>query len=278
MASGFTQTTQSLKSGKQQTNSLRLDTATTNISAYASVIVLGIFDSGGNLVRKLVQKADSVSNFGVIVDSLASGTYTVVAAAGQKDMVFDYDNQINATYAVYYSVVHDVTSYTANLPWQDTFLDRFTLTVSNGPVNQTVPLTRKVGKLEVDFNDVIPASASRLDIEINKEDFDYYPQTGQLGGADTLTYHLTIPAAAKGTNTYKVSELVLNTATPFSVIITGYDSSNHVIATHTITNVTCTANQRTILTGNFSNQGQGGGSGFNMALDPVWSAPNTIHF
>ncbi|MGZ3778009.1 MAG: hypothetical protein ACXVI9_10630, partial [Mucilaginibacter sp.] len=44
MASGFSQTIQSLKTGKQQTNGLQLDTATTNIAAYASVIRLVIFN------------------------------------------------------------------------------------------------------------------------------------------------------------------------------------------------------------------------------------------
>jgi Fimbrillin-A associated anchor proteins Mfa1 and Mfa2 len=273
MASQFTQTTNALKIAKQHTNSLVLDTATTNIAAYASVIQLGIFDSGGNLIRKVVQNAADVSNFGVIVDSLATGTYTVIAVAGQTGVTLAFNNPVEEKEAVYYT-----NPGGQFLPWSDTFYDKFQLTITNGPANQNVALTRIVGKLEVDFNDVIPANASRLDIELNKEDFLYFTATGLPGQADTLTYHLTVPDSVKGTSNYKVSELVLNTATPFSVIITAYDASNTVIATHTVTNVTCTKNQRTILTGNFSNAPTNTGTNFNVTVNPSWSAPNIIHY
>jgi len=137
---------------------------------------------------------------------------------------------------------------------------------------------RIVGKLEVDFNDVIPANASRLDIQLHNEDFAYDPNTDTPVRPDTLTYHLTIPNSAKGTNTYSVSEIVLNTTTAFNVILTAYDSANTVIATHTITNVTCTKNQRTILTGNFSNSAGNSGQQFNINVDPSWTSSNIIHY
>lgn len=273
MASGFSQTIQSLNKGKQQVNSLQLDTATANIAAYASVIQLGVFDGSGNFVRKIQQTAGKVSNFGVIVDSLAAGTYTVIAVAGQTGVTLDWNQTIQQNGDVYYT-----TSARPFSPWGDTFYDKFQLTVSNGPVNQSVALTRIVSKVEIDFNDVIPANASRLDILLNKEDFVYLTNTGAVTQPDTVTYHVTIPAAAKGTNTYKVSEIVLNTATPFSVLLTAYDSGNNVIATHTITNVTCTANQRTILTGNFSNSQSNSGTQFNINVDPSWNSPNIIHY
>src|ERR1700739_4662982 len=92
LASGFSQTIQSLSKGGQRVNSLQVDTATTNIAAYAPVIQLGIFDGSGNFVRKIQQTAGKVSNFGVIVDSLASGTYTVIAVAGQTGVTLDWNN------------------------------------------------------------------------------------------------------------------------------------------------------------------------------------------
>jgi hypothetical protein len=275
MASGFTQTINSLKEGKQQTNALQLDTATSNIAAYASVIQLGIFDGSGNFVRKIQQTAGHVSNFGVIVDSLATGTYTVIAVAGQTGVTLDWNNTIQAGGDVYYTTAARPFS-----PWGDTFYDKFQLTITNGPVNQTVALTRIVSKVEIDFNDVIPANASRLEVEINQDDFLYLTSNGTPSQPDTVTYHLTIPNSAKGTNTYKVSEIVLNTATPFNVLLTAYDSNNNVIATHTVIDVTCTANQRTILTGNFSNSSTNNNTGtqFNVSVDPSWNSPTIIHY
>ncbi|MBS1530379.1 MAG: hypothetical protein JSU01_08740, partial [Bacteroidetes bacterium] len=150
--------------------------------------------------------------------------------------------------------------------------------ITNGPVNQTVALTRIVGKLEVDFGDMIPANASHLDIRLTNEDFAYDPNTDSPIHPDTLTYHLTIPDSVKGTNTYKVSEITLNTATTFNVVLTAYDSSNAVIATHNVPNVTCTKNQRTILTGNFSNTATNNGTQFNVNVDPSWTSSNVIHY
>lgn len=275
MASGFTQTIKSNSAGKQQTNSLQLDTVTTNLAAYTSIIRLVIIDSHGTIVRSLLQDASTVSNFGVIVDSLAAGTYSVLAVAGQANLRADDGGlpQVGAYPNVYYYLPQRLQN-----AWGDTFCSAFQLTVTNGAVNQTVALKRIVAKLEVDFNDVIPANASRLDIQLHDENFVYYPARDTTGRPDTLTYHLTIPNSVKGTNTYKVSEIVLNTSTPFNVILTAYDSSNAVIATHTITNVTCTKNQRTILTGNFSNTPTNNGQQFNVNVDPSWTSQNTVHY
>ncbi|MFI5162001.1 MAG: hypothetical protein ACHQHN_12035 [Sphingobacteriales bacterium] len=273
MASQFAQTINALKTSKQQTNSLQVDSATTNIASYAPVIILGIFNSNGILVRKIVQNAGDVSNFGVIVDSLATGTYSVVAVAGQSGVTLDFNNAAEEIYSVFYTSA--IRTYS---PWSDTFYDEFPLTITNGPVNQSVPLTRLVGKVEVDFNDIIPANASRLDIELNKEDFLYFTATASLAQPDTITYHLTVPDSVKGTSNYKVSELVLNIATPFSVILTAYDASNNIIATHTVTNVTCAKNQRTILTGNFSSTSTNTGTNFNITVNPSWGTPNIIHY
>jgi hypothetical protein len=272
MASGFKQTIQSLNKGKQQTNGLQLDTVTTNIAAYASVIRLTIFDSKGNAVRNLLQDAANVSNFGVIVDSLAAGTYSVLIAAGQSNMRTD-GGGILSTGIYYYTPQRLQTS------WGDTFYSKFQLTITSGAVNQNVMLARIVGKLEVDFNDVIPANASRLDIRLNDEDFMYDPSTDTPIRPDTLTYHLIIPDSVKGTNTYKVSEIVLNTTSAFNVVLTAYDNSNAVIATHNIPGVTCTKNQRTILTGNFANGTTTNmGTQFNVSVDPSWTSQNVIHY
>jgi len=275
MASGFSQTIQSLNKGKQQVNSLQLDTATTNIAAYASVIRLTVFDSNGAVVRDLLQDAVDVSNFGVVVDSLPAGTYNVLAAAGQTNLRIDGGGVIPT--GVYPDIYYYIPQKLRNA-WGDTFYAKLQFTVTNGPVNQNLALVRIVGKLEVDFNDVIPANASRLDIHVNDEDFVYDPNSDSPGKPDTLTYHLTIPASVKGTNTYKVSEIVLNTTTPFNVVLTAYDSSNAVIATHNIPNVTCTKNQRTILTGNFANPSTNSGTQFNINVDPSWTSQNTIHY
>jgi len=150
------------------------------------------------------------------------------------------------------------------------------MTVINSAVNQDVTLTRIVGKLEVDFNDVIPANAARVDMFLNKEDFTYLPGTMTVGTPDTVTTHFTVPDSVKGTSNYKFSQIVLNTFTPFSVTLTAYDSANHVISTHAVSNVSCQQNKRTVLSGNFSNSSTP--PGFSITLNPAWDTPTVVHY
>ncbi|MFB9844770.1 hypothetical protein [Mucilaginibacter ginsenosidivorans] len=280
----FTQTISSV-SGKQQVNSLKVDSATANVAAYTTVLHLTIFNSGGSMIREFRQLA-GVANYGIIVDSLANGTYTVVVDAGQNflELPATYGNAtLSLTNAKLFYDTRDNGGTPVSVRvwdglWSDTFFDKFQLTVNNGAVSQNVTLHRIVGKLEVDFNDVIPTNAARVDMFLNKEDFEYGFATASPQLADTITTHFVIPDSVKGTSNYKFSQIVLNTTTPFSVSLTAYDNANHVIATHAVSNVTCTVNQRTILSGNFSNTVNNNNNGFSISVDPNWSTPSTVHY
>lgn len=280
----FTQTISSV-SGKQQVNGLKVDSATANVAAYTTVLHLTIFNSAGTMIRQFRQLA-GVSNYGTIVDSLANGTYTVVVDAGQNFLELPATN-VNSTLTLSNSKIFYDTRDNGGTPtsvrvydglWSDTFFDKFQIVVNNAAISQSVTLHRIVSKLEVDFNDVIPANAARVDMFLNKENFEYgfATETPQL--ADTITSHFTIPDSVKGTANYKFCQLVLNTTTPFSVSLTAYDNANHIIATHAVSNVTCVANQRTILTGSFSNTVINNNKGFSISIDPNWDTPSTIHY
>jgi len=282
--SDFTQTISST-SGKQQINSLKADAATANIAAYATVLHLTVFNSAGALVRQYRQLA-GVSNYGIIVDSLTAGTYTVVADAGQNflDLPWTYGNTALTlgTAKIFYDTRDNGGTPTSfrvyDGLWSDTFFSKFQITIANAGVDQTVNLTRIVSKLEVDFKDVIPPAAARVDMFVNKEYFEYGFANASPQLADTITSHFIIPDSVKGTSNYKFSQLVLNTTTPFNVSLTAYDSANHIIATHAVSNVSCTKNQRTILTGNFSNAINNNNKGFSITVDPNWGAPTVVHY
>src|SRR3569833_80314 len=275
MASAFAQTIQSVKTSKQQTNSLRADAATANISSVASELWLVIYDTKGVEVRQYHQTAGQVSNYGVIVDSLAAGTYNVLVAAGQTGFELKLGSAgSDPAWAMDYNYVH----LYSEVGWDDTFFNKYVITIS-GPVNQQVTLSRLVCKIEVDFSDVIPQNAARLDMMLNKEDFYYIVGQHQPSQADTITYHYTIPDSVKGTNHYSISHIVLNTITPMIVTLTAFDTSNHIIATHLVTNITCQVNKRTVLTGNFSDPQSGGTNpGFGIQLDPSWGTPIISHY
>ncbi len=270
-SSSFSQTVNST-GGKQQVNALAVSSDTVAISGYSSVFRANIVNSSNVTIRQYLQNSNKDSNFGTIVDSLPAGTYTVIMAAGQGGM---YMTPRGAQQIVYYQPQPPAAPFGV---WNDTFVKTFQITVTNGPVNQQVVLARVNAKLEVDFKDVIPANASRVTMNLNQDDFQYQAQAATPVTPDTITYSFPVPASAIGTNTFSISHLGLNTATPFTVILTAYNSSNAVIATHTVTNVTFHANQRTILTGNFSNQATASNPGFSITVDPNWGTPSVVHY
>lgn len=285
----FTQTISSV-SGKQQVNNLKADAATANIAAYTKVLYLIIYNSSGNMVRRLEQ-VSTVPNYGVIADSLAAGTYTVIIAAGQSALKSNAGSPNGGKPSfttlsdgvLYYldptATNVGVTTRYFEGTWNDTFFNKFQFTVTNGPVNQTVNLSRIVSKLEVDFNDVIPSNAASVDLFLSKENFQYALGTASPIIADTITTHFSVPDSVKGTSNYTFSQLVLNTATQFNVTLRAYDAAHHLLATHEIPNVSCQVNKRTILSGNFSNQGvNNNNNGFSVSLDPNWGAPITVHY
>ena len=282
--SDFTQTISSLN-GTRQINSLKTNAATANIAAYATQLHLTVFDAAGSLIRQYRQLA-GVSNYGIIVDSLAAGTYTIVVDAGQNflDLPSTYGNStLTLSTAKMFYDTRDNGGKPTSLRvydglWSDTFFSKFQITVADAAVNQNVNLTRIVSKLEVDFNDVIPANATRVDMFVNKEYFEYGFGTASPQLADTITTRFIVPDSVKGKSNYKITQLLLNTTTPFSVSLTAYDNTNKVIATHAVSNVTCTKNQRTILTGNFSNAVTNNNKGFSITVDPNWGAPTVVHY
>lgn len=286
--SNFKQSISNAINGKTQVNGLRVDSSTTNMESYATVLHLCIFDNQGKLIRKLEQ-VPGVSNYGIISDSLTAGTYTVVADAGQNqlklavgpqdDQHTDFHKQnLQLADGYLYSYSPKTSHNGANNEgvWYDTFYKKFQLIVTNAPIDQPITLERVVGKLEVNFNSVIPQNAARVDMLIRNEFFEYNIGSAQPVGTDSLTTSFVVPDSVKGTANFKFSQIILNTTVPFNITLTAYDSSNKIISAHAANNVSCQVNKRTILTGSFSNGSSG--NGLSISTNSEWGVPTTIHY
>ena len=279
--SGFTQTITNAATNKLQTNSLKT-AAITGIGGNLDQLFYYVFDSQGKLVHFLSQDS-TTTKFGNISDSLPAGTYTVVIGAGKKGFnIFtsgpgdtpENDWYFSYTPNYYYSLNKIIA------PWEDTFYDKFQITVA-GDINQNVSLNRIVGQLQVVVLDAIPAAANSITVSINPEDiaFRFYPTEQLIGqtltgppatGVTTLDTSF-ISSAAKGTTNYTITSLVGNTINPFTVKITMYDASQNIIGSAEADNVTCQKNTRTILSGNLT----GSNNGFNITVGGAWN-PNPI--
>jgi len=257
--SGFTETISNSTNNKLKVNSLK----TSAITDYLKVLYYFVFDTGGKLVHSLTQDS-TAANFGAISDNLPLGTYTVVIATGQKGLSVENDaygstiTKISDTY-LYYGP--SVTS-----PWKDTFFNKFQLTVSGTNVNQSVSGSRLVGQLEVNIEDAIPATASKMEITVTSESHQYYISTELAHSFDPYVITTPIPNAIKGTTNYKLDNILLNTYTPFTVKIVCYDASSKALGTALVTNVTCEKNKKTILSGELF----GSSNTFNITLNSAW--------
>jgi hypothetical protein len=237
---------QQVLGSKANTHSL-----STNLPSYLTK--LEYFASDGHSTTHITEDSTS-SNFGFIADSLAPGTYNIVIITGQYGLNtliyngFDYKNLGYLNYQI-------IPGQKA-VPWGDTFVKNFNITVTNAPVTQTVTLDRIVGKLEINLLDVLPNNAKTIIVTTSTElNYYNYSNRGPLDDrqnwlVNPVTTHATIiPSTALNKSGFKVDNIIAQTTSSFSVNIVCSDAAGKVLAQKTVNNVSCQKDKVTILTG-----------------------------
>jgi hypothetical protein len=253
--------------GKQQVNSLKTD-AQISIAGYMDILYYYVLNSSGTVVH-ILQQDSTQTNFGTISDNLPAGSYTIIMVAGKKGLVYNNATPTgeNTAFLIYYDLVNGVT------PWEDTFYTKFSLTVTNSNINQSVTLSRVVGELETKILDTIPTTANSLVISVNNEDFEIIVPDWKPYNAKVFTDSIVLAPAAKGKANFTVDNIIGNTFAPFTVTIKCYDNTNKLIGNVVVNGVTCQQNTRTILSGKLF----GSGTGINVGLGG-WKTPININF
>jgi len=276
-----------------QTNSIKskkTDALTTD--SYPDTVMVPeiyyrVYDSAGNFIHEIDQKSTD-TGFGTINDQLGPGTYTAVfigaenqpeSVEGDKSLsIVSPGNKLSTDY-MYYFVQLGASGDYSNL-FSETFFKKISFTVTTGAVGQNISMNRIVGQLIVNIQDAIPANATSIVLKINatSNTFDLgtalpeKPTTVISPTYTTLTStnaNLYTPIVAGATN-YKMYNYILNTIAPFTVTIT-CNGDQGIIAQKVISNVSCTANHQTILTGNLFG-GAGTGSTVKVGVDTTWGA------
>ena len=231
-----------------------------------------VYDSFGAEVHNFVLVQDSTMvGFGTVTDSLGAGNYQIAFIGGKKGLQIAGAARIaNATF-----------NY-GGPEWYDTFWNTMTLTVGTSGISQNVTLKRVVGKLELDITDAIPANADSLIFNVNPEAARLRSDSGSPDGppSGTVTYAEKIPAGAIGTSNFTMDRLIANTAVPFTVTITCKNTSNAVIGSATVNNVSVQANMKTVLSGNlFGGTPPANSQTFTVKVDTAWnSTTNNVGF
>lgn len=250
------------------TNSVQSKLKTAVSSGPVLYMYYYVYNSAGNMVRSLRQVSTD-SGFGHLADSLAAGNYTVVFVAGQSALTALTPEKLS-TAKFYYE------NYPYVDVWDDVFFKKMALTVEpSSNSDQTVNLERIVAKLMVNITDAIPANVTTITLTVTS-DFDYYYFASALATSTPTkrVFTFSVPAVALGTINYQIQSILVNTVTPFTVNISSYDSANQLLTQVNLSNITCTKNQTTLLSGNLFT----GKTPFQISLNSDWDTPVINHF
>lgn len=275
----------SQKSG-YQLNSMKSTGLTANTATYDTLmtpeILYIVYDSTGKEVHHLTQISSDAA-FGQINDQLATGTYTVVFV-GAENMLNSFEGNRGLYFFPTKSLQTDIIYYYfgfASEHFDETFFKKITLNVTGGNVNQNVDMTRIVGQLAVNIKDAIPSNATEIAVQMSGVNYHFSLGTGLPSGGKAPIQNLYYPVGSSpsqgytpfvtGATNYTMYAYILN-EDPFNVTITCYNG-NSILASKTISNVRCTANKQTVLTGNlFGGAGSSTGGSINIGVDTTWNS------
>jgi hypothetical protein len=256
--SGFTQQIIS-SANNRNLSSLHSKSFASGLAGSADFLYYRVYDFNTGAVIHQINQDSSMTNFGNLSDDLPAGKY-VIAFVTSKHTVTVNSAALNNGAGI---------SVPATSTWPDTFYSLDTLTVNNTDATVNTNLHRIVGQLTLNFLDIFPAAAYKLNVIISQE-YHSFSITGSsaAGGAPSLSLIDTIPATFKTTAGYKPGIFMINDTGPFTVTVICYDVSNRMLAQAVISNVSIQRNTQTVLTGSLFATGAGFNVGLNLPFDP----------
>jgi len=253
-------------------------TAQDTLRDYVQHLSYFVFNSTQGLIKRIDQQA-SDSSFGLILDSLSSGTYTI-ALIGSYNEIYIGPSVLGSDYVAYF-----------DLPGTDVFYRKTIITV-NGNVNQQLSMDRVVAKVKVTITDAIPAAANKLFIHPRVSP-DPPAETGGGLPAGLILSTGEITAGTRGSSSYHPYAIALdsligitNYTTEFYILTDGpkqitvglmtTNTTGGTLTEKNVLNVNIDANKRTVLTGKLFdalNPANGVEVGIN---NPQWNADSTL--
>jgi hypothetical protein len=225
------------------------------------------FGSDGNRVSRIWQTAsDNPNDFGVISDSLAPGTYTIVIGAttfaGLSD-ISDYG--LNNSYFRVDPISQEIG---------DLFYKKIQITVSeNGnPPTMDLVLNRVVGQLKIELKDALPASDPNGAVTVN-----VFGVPTDLMFSTDLTRGAWYDLPLNRTSLTTWDWYILGSSQKLQVVLGWKDKVTGAAQSKTIQNVLVTANKKTIITGYLYGTPENlGGSDYVVRTNPDWSTDSTV--
>lgn len=277
---GFTQTSEDFDGQKKSAGNTKA--AADSLADYIQHLYYLVYNNSNTLVKRIDQSSAD-TGFGLILDSLAAGHYTI-ALVGSK----------NATYIggdPLFGGQDEIAFF--DLPGGDVFYKKLGIDVTDS-IATAVNLDRVVAKLKIQIQDAIPNSVKNISILPTM--YPLPPEGVNAGVANNIllysgtsyattggagfysAFFFPVPDSLHGTTnlTLEMYVLALNPAT-ISVIIKSLDASYGKITEKDVTQVNIQAGKKTVLKGNLFSDLPGEGKGVHVGLNnPGWSSDTTL--
>ncbi|GAB2701675.1 hypothetical protein GCM10027037_28780 [Mucilaginibacter koreensis] len=232
-----------------------------------------VFDSNNKLVHRLLQHAGD-AGFGSVTDSLTTGKYTVFFAGSLS-------NELNVVnYANFSPVLLSNHYIVFNNPkfddWGHTYFKQYDLQVGNQNQQQQLTLDRIGGQLQVNIQDAIPASVTKISIAFVYNEIYRFP--GNLSFTVPNNYNnMDSITVAKHAMPYQFLNDNLPGNITADVYITAYDSRNASLYKALVPAVSVQGGKKTVLSG-YLFKGSGNTGGFTVNTQPLGGTASTINF
>jgi hypothetical protein len=239
-----------------------------------------VYTSTGNVVKRINQEAGD-SSFGVILDSLSSGTYTI-ALLGSKDEVYIGPSFLGT---------EDEMAY-LTLPGTDVFYRKVIITIS-GAINQQITMDRIVAKVKLIIKDAIPVDAKQLTISPQTSPppppeipgglpaglmlFTGEITVGARLSASYLPFTMALDSLAGITNFTSEFYLLTMGQKTITIGLSCQGTGGVTLTEKVIENVNIEVGKRTVLSGNLFDQLNNGGKGVHVIINnPEWSSDSIL--
>ncbi len=260
------------------------------ISNYSYKITFLVFNSNGDQVSRVEQRLRdpnktyrikndkrfqlvSTNSFGTLSDTLANGTYTVIALATYDDISINRRSEgtVDGSNPKAYPELKlsDTKIYPDFYQWGSVFYSKSTITVSNSALTSNIELKRITGEIYLTFEDTPAADVARVGVYVDNDaeyiNLDTKTPVGNVTTSDVL-----------GTGDFSPinSISVANNLTPVNVVIKTLDKDYKLLMIKTIPSLTVGVNERVYLTG----KGFSSSTGIGLSVDPNYNNFRTIRF
>ncbi|MEX6686620.1 hypothetical protein QTN47_03900 [Danxiaibacter flavus] len=228
------------------------------------------YDSTGKMVSSLIQnKFDEndmpTSHFGLVLDSLATGSYTIVLAGSNK---FIESQAINLETLPGLQF--------KNFFGTDFFYKKLRVNVVNKDTSYTtVKLNRLTSRLHVKFKDTFPQAVNHVVLTIDNMPSLLSPVDDSLSMPVSGDFNMGL---VDNVMQQEADLDCIGSYNGLRITIKAYDVHNVILQQKVVDNIYLYPNKKVILTGNLDNISDGGSNPIVVTLDPDYDETSTVEF